>query len=203
MRILPATDGRTQVAFRKLRTTMSFLKNLVSSLKPVCTFPTLDEEFVRFLLSITMKCFSEVDDERREYIRLQRLARRTRAGAACVPCKAKKSRCSDYRPCLRCKQSPAEICHDSKIDNPTSNSSSSHLFSAVNAVFEKGRTFSPVQTISWETTPTRAAYQFQNTPNQLSYPTEQTKETTYLMRQPVMKLHDPRICCCLLSNQLC
>jgi hypothetical protein len=37
-------------------------------------------------------------------LRARRMAQRSRAAAACAPCKANKSRCSDYRPCGRCKK---------------------------------------------------------------------------------------------------
>jgi hypothetical protein len=39
--------------------------------------------------------------------RARRMATRTRAETACQPCKAKKARCSDYRPCRRCLESGA------------------------------------------------------------------------------------------------
>ena len=42
------------------------------------------------------------------------MATRRRAGVACLPCKAKKARCSDYRPCSRCKQSGKDHCSDSE-----------------------------------------------------------------------------------------
>ena len=42
------------------------------------------------------------------------MATRSRAGVACLPCKAKKARCSDYRPCSRCKQSGKDHCSDSE-----------------------------------------------------------------------------------------
>jgi hypothetical protein len=45
-------------------------------------------------------------------MRARRLAKRTRALAACGPCKAKKMKCSDYRPCARCKGSDRELCID-------------------------------------------------------------------------------------------
>ena len=45
-------------------------------------------------------------------LRARRMATRRRAGVACLPCKAKKARCSDYRPCTRCKQSWQDHCLD-------------------------------------------------------------------------------------------
>ena len=53
----------------------------------------------------------ELEMEKR-FIKAQRLAKRTRAASACIPCKAKKTRCSDYRPCARCKNCPTEMCRD-------------------------------------------------------------------------------------------
>ena len=50
-------------------------------------------------------------------LRAQRLAKRTRAAAACLPCKAKKARCSDYRPCARCKRNTTDACRDNE-DEP-------------------------------------------------------------------------------------
>ena len=51
-------------------------------------------------------------EEERMLLRAQRLAKRTRAAAACLPCKAKKARCSDYRPCARCKRNTTDACRD-------------------------------------------------------------------------------------------
>jgi hypothetical protein len=55
------------------------------------------------------------ESEEKQLIRAQRLAKRTRASAACLPCKAKKIKCSDYRPCARCRTSP-DICIDENAD---------------------------------------------------------------------------------------
>jgi hypothetical protein len=43
--------------------------------------------------------------------RARRMAKRSRAAAACLPCKASKAKCSDYRPCARCKKGK-ETCSD-------------------------------------------------------------------------------------------
>jgi hypothetical protein len=37
--------------------------------------------------------------------RARRIAKRRRSEKACLPCKSKKAKCSDYRPCMRCKES--------------------------------------------------------------------------------------------------
>jgi hypothetical protein len=47
-----------------------------------------------------------------QLLRLRRLAKRSRAEAACQLCKASKLRCSDYRPCARCKKVGANSCMD-------------------------------------------------------------------------------------------
>jgi hypothetical protein len=45
--------------------------------------------------------------------RARRMAQRSRAATACLPCKASKAKCSDYRPCARCKKADGlEICTD-------------------------------------------------------------------------------------------
>ena len=44
--------------------------------------------------------------------RARRMATRKRAGAACLPCKFKKAKCSDYRPCKRCLDSGSDLCAD-------------------------------------------------------------------------------------------
>ncbi len=41
--------------------------------------------------------------DRRRLILARRMVTRTRTGAACAPCKSRKTRCSDYRPCARCR----------------------------------------------------------------------------------------------------
>ncbi len=47
--------------------------------------------------------------------RARRMAQRSRAAAACLPCKTSKARCSDYRPCARCKKTGGtDICTDSQ-----------------------------------------------------------------------------------------
>ena len=45
-------------------------------------------------------------------LRARRLAKRTRAEAACQLCKRSKLKCSDYRPCARCKKSGVATCMD-------------------------------------------------------------------------------------------
>ena len=49
--------------------------------------------------------------------RARRMAKRSRAAAACLPCKTSKSRCSDYRPCARCKKSATVVCMDPPVPN--------------------------------------------------------------------------------------
>ncbi len=77
-----------------------------------------------------MKSARQLEEER-QFIRAQRLAKRTRAASACLPCKAKKARCSDYRPCARCKSSLTEICRDGENVTRTEYVGSSHVASAL------------------------------------------------------------------------
>ena len=46
--------------------------------------------------------------------RARRMALRSRAAMACPPCKASKTRCSDGRPCARCKKAGNEFCTDTQ-----------------------------------------------------------------------------------------
>jgi hypothetical protein len=45
----------------------------------------------------------------------RQMAKRSRASAACLLCRTSKIRCSDYRPCARCKKSATEVCIDLPI----------------------------------------------------------------------------------------
>ena len=49
-------------------------------------------------------------------LRARRMAQRSRAAAACLPCKATKSKCSDFRPCVRCKMLE-RACQDLQTDS--------------------------------------------------------------------------------------
>ncbi len=44
--------------------------------------------------------------------RARRLAQRSRAATACLLCKANKSKCSDFRPCSRCRRLGIKVCAD-------------------------------------------------------------------------------------------
>jgi hypothetical protein len=77
--------------------------------------------------------FTEISRTKSDYEQLmkaRRMATRRRAEAACLPCKTKKTRCGNSRPCSRCSQIPGEICVDKlpiqienrHIDGPTSDS---------------------------------------------------------------------------------
>jgi hypothetical protein len=50
--------------------------------------------------------------DHRRLILARRMVTRTRAGAACAPCKARKTKCSDYRPCARCSTLHLEDCQE-------------------------------------------------------------------------------------------
>ncbi len=60
-------------------------------------------------------------DDRRRLILARRMVTRTRAGAACAPCKAKKARCNDYRPCARCSNLRLEACCQARDFHPRPN----------------------------------------------------------------------------------
>ena len=49
-------------------------------------------------------------------LRARRMAQRSRSAAACLPCKANKSKCNDFRPCARCKRLGTKVCSDLKPD---------------------------------------------------------------------------------------
>jgi hypothetical protein len=50
-------------------------------------------------------------------LRARRLAKRSRAAAACLPCKATKSKCSDFRPCARCSELKTKVCLDLQAES--------------------------------------------------------------------------------------
>ena len=82
---------------------------------------------------------SREEEDAKQLIRAQRLAKRSRASAACLPCKAKKAKCNDYRPCARCQRSPGEECID---DNPeiTSSMYPANIMRASSASSDQGST---------------------------------------------------------------
>ena len=53
---------------------------------------------------------TKLSDDAKLLLKARRMATRTRAAAACKPCRAKKSKCSDYRPCAQCKSSQPSLC---------------------------------------------------------------------------------------------
>ena len=55
--------------------------------------------------------------------RARRMAQRSRAAAACLPCKASKTRCNDYRPCARCKKAGIpQQCMDPQLQQKSASS---------------------------------------------------------------------------------
>ena len=52
--------------------------------------------------------------------RARRMATRSRAEAACLPCKVKKAKCNDFRPCARCLNSGPRLCMDGRLDRNNS-----------------------------------------------------------------------------------
>ena len=54
--------------------------------------------------------------------RARRMAKRNRAEQACRPCKEKKAKCSDFRPCSRCMKTNPDAClHPHSDDHPSAN----------------------------------------------------------------------------------
>jgi hypothetical protein len=79
---------------------------------------------------------SREEDDAKQLIRAQRLAKRIRASAACLPCKAKKAKCNDYRPCARCQKNPGleDMCID---ENPEITSNMYHVDTTLASVFSR------------------------------------------------------------------
>ena len=64
-------------------------------------------------------------------MKARRMATRRRAQSACLPCKARKARCSDFRPCARCSQSRKEDClNDVVIRGGTMSTSMSAVYTS-------------------------------------------------------------------------
>ncbi len=59
--------------------------------------------------------------------RARRMASRSRAASACLPCKARKAKCSDGRPCTRCAGRGLELCVDGKKNTLSKSSKQSAL----------------------------------------------------------------------------
>lgn len=51
-------------------------------------------------------------NDRRRLVLARRMVTRTRAGAACAPCKLRRTKCSDYRPCARCCEKQLDGCEN-------------------------------------------------------------------------------------------
>ena len=78
--------------------------------------------------------FDDLTRTQSDYAKLmkaRRMATRQRAEAACLPCKAKKAKCSDFRPCARCSQSLPANCVDSMAFQPASASSLTRFLNPV------------------------------------------------------------------------
>ena len=89
-------------------------------------------------------------EEERMLLRAQRLAKRTRAAAACLPCKAKKARCSDYRPCARCKRNTTDACRDND-DEPLLDASPTGSVGAYSSASKDRRSTHAFQTSALHT----------------------------------------------------
>ncbi len=63
--------------------------------------------------NMKLSCLNE---DAKQLLRARRMATRNRAAAACKPCKSRKTKCSDYRPCAQCKTSKPLLCVESIED---------------------------------------------------------------------------------------
>ena len=64
--------------------------------------------------------------------RARRMANRKRSEKACLPCKLKKAKCSDYRPCARCSNPTGiDLCEDEFRGNQGPNSAIINIFASV------------------------------------------------------------------------
>ena len=59
---------------------------------------------------------SRVEEEYKRLLKARRMAKRTRAVAACIPCKTRKTKCNDSRPCTSCIATRPEACVDGILD---------------------------------------------------------------------------------------
>ena len=55
---------------------------------------------------------SRTQSDYAQLVKARRMATRQRAATACLPCKAKKAKCNDYRPCARCSLPGGDNCMD-------------------------------------------------------------------------------------------
>jgi hypothetical protein len=79
--------------------------------------------------------------------RARRMALRSRAAAACLPCKSRKAKCSDCRPCTRCKKAGgALICIDPLKEKQDEPSCAFRLSAAKNVSDREGTVSSAYQT---------------------------------------------------------
>ena len=83
---------------------------------------------------------SRTQSDYAQLMKARRMATRQRAATACLPCKAKKAKCNDYRPCARCSLPGGDNCMDGVAfwtessslvhsNQPTAQSPSSFVFS--------------------------------------------------------------------------
>ena len=83
---------------------------------------------------------SRTQSDYAQLVKARRMATRQRAATACLPCKAKKAKCNDYRPCARCSLPGGDNCMDGVAfwtessslvhsNQPTAQSPSSFVFS--------------------------------------------------------------------------
>ena len=67
---------------------------------------------VKVYNTTTIPMLSRAQVDAIQLARARRMASRKRSETACIPCKTKKAKCSDYRPCARCQNSGREFCEN-------------------------------------------------------------------------------------------
>ena len=90
------------------------------------------------------------------------MAQRSRAAAACLPCKASKTRCNDYRPCARCKKAGIiQLCMDPQVQQKAA---SSYMVRLSSTLFIIGCAFDGSSTLPFS----NASYLYQPAPTALT-----------------------------------
>ena len=78
---------------------------------------------------------SHVEEEYKKLLKARRMAKRTRTNAACIPCKERKVKCNDSRPCSRCNLYARACISDSQSDLQCNNTIYSRRSSITNTQF--------------------------------------------------------------------
>jgi hypothetical protein len=80
---------------------------------------------------------TKAQEEYRRLLKARRMATRSRTEAACRPCKARKIKCSDFRPCARCRTGRPEACIDDSVPDTAEDESPSGQSSPTDAARQR------------------------------------------------------------------